>query len=209
MENQIESEAKTTETTTEKVETVLEPKQTKVQAFWELVRFAVIAMLIVIPVRIFVAQPFVVSGSSMYPTFLNGDYLIIDEISYHLGNPDRYDVAVFRYPNDPKKFFIKRIIGLPNEIVDVVGNQVTITNKGTGESFIIEQPYVTNPSDKGAHFELGEGEYFVMGDNRAASSDSRYWGAVPRDHMVGQAFIRLLPIKNIDLFPGAYIESNN
>lgn len=209
MENQIESEVKTTETTNQKVETTLEPEQTKIQAFWELVRFAIIAMLIVIPVRIFVAQPFVVSGSSMYPTFLNGDYLIIDEISYHLGNPKRYDVAVFRYPSEPKKFFIKRVIGLPNEIVDINGSLVTITNKDTKESFVIEQPYVINQSSNNIHFELGNEEYFVMGDNRAASSDSRYWGAVPRDNMVGQALIRLLPIKNIGLFPGAYIESNN
>ena len=103
------------------------------QSFWELFKFAIIALAIVVPVRIFIAQPFVVSGSSMVPTFENGEYLIVDEISYILGEPSRGDVVIFRYPNDTKKFFIKRIIGLPGETVDVNGNEVTIYNKENEE----------------------------------------------------------------------------
>jgi len=98
------------------------------QSFWELVRFAIIALLIVIPVRVFIAEPFVVSGSSMIPAFEDGNYLIVDKISYRLNNPKRDDVVVFQYPGDHKKFFIKRIIGLPNETVDIKGSVVSITN---------------------------------------------------------------------------------
>ncbi len=174
------------------------------QSFWELVRFAIIAIAIVIPVRIFIAQPFVVSGSSMVPTFEDGQYLIVDEISYRLENPQRDDVVVFRYPNDTKKFFIKRIIGLPNETVDIKGNTVTITNKEHPKGFVLDQPYVKNPADNETHFELKDGEYFVMGDNRSASSDSRYWGAVPKKLLIGKVFLRLLPINEIGISPGSY-----
>lgn len=179
-------------------------EQTKGQSFWELVRFAIIALIIVIPIRVLVAEPFVVSGSSMVPTFENGDYLIVDKISYKLGNPDRNDVVVFRYPGDTSKFFIKRIIGLPNETVDIKGSQVTITNAERQEGFVLEEPYVKNEGNNDTHFVLKEDEYFVMGDNRNASSDSRYWGAVKINLISGKAFLRLLPISNIDVLPGDY-----
>ena len=95
---------------------------------WELLRFAIIALIVVIPIRIFIAQPFVVSGSSMVPTFEDKNYLIVDELSYRISDPKRNDVIIFRYPNDPKKFFIKRIIGLPNETIDIEGSVITIKN---------------------------------------------------------------------------------
>ncbi|KKS23490.1 MAG: Signal peptidase I [Candidatus Nomurabacteria bacterium GW2011_GWC2_41_8] len=182
-------------------------EKTKMQSFWELVRFAFIALIIVIPIRVFIVEPFVVSGNSMVPTFENGDYLIIDKISYELGNIKRNDVAVFRYPNDPTKFFIKRIIGLPNETVDIKGNDVTITDGKSKESFRLDQPFVKNPANNDTHLELKKDEYFVMGDNRNASSDSRYWGAVKRNLLSGRAFLRLLPIGKIDLLPGNYKET--
>lgn len=187
----------------EKIES---PKEKK-QSFWELVRFAILAVIIVVPIRIFIAQPFIVSGSSMFPTFENGDYLIVDELSYHLNDPQRYDVAVFRYPNNPDKFFIKRIIGLPSETVEIRGNDVTIINKENPDGFQVEQPFVTNKGNNDMRFELKEGEYFVMGDNRSASSDSRYWGAVNRDLFSGRALVRLLPVNEIGILPGNYKES--
>ncbi|KKU55716.1 MAG: Signal peptidase I [Parcubacteria group bacterium GW2011_GWA1_47_11] len=174
------------------------------QSFWEMVRFALLALLIVVPIRAFVAEPFIVSGSSMVPTFEDGDYLVIDKLSYELGSPERYDVAVFRYPNDPSKFFIKRIIGLPNETIDIAGGVVTIRNEGNQEGFILEQPFVENPSDSETHFELKDNEYFVMGDNRRASSDSRYWGAVNKEFLTGRALVRLLPFNKINILPGNY-----
>ncbi|MCF7834176.1 MAG: signal peptidase I [Candidatus Pacebacteria bacterium] len=188
---------------TEKQDSI--PKEEdKKQSFWELVRFLALAIIIVAPIRMYVAQPFVVSGSSMSPTFSTGDYLIVDEISYRISDPERYDVAVFKYPNDIEKFFIKRIIGMPNEIVEIKGNTVTIFNKENPEGFEIEQPYVKWEGNNNIHFELKDNEYFVMGDNRSASSDSRYWGAVSRDLMEGRALVRLLPIQDVSVLPGNY-----
>lgn len=176
----------------------------KEESTWDLIRFGLIALLIVIPIRLFVAQPFIVSGSSMYPTFKDGDYLIVDELSYHLRQPERFDVIVFKYPNDKTKFFIKRVIGLPNEQVDISGNTVTIRNEEHPDGFVLEQPYVKNGATNNTHFELKDGEYFVMGDNRSASSDSRYWGAVTKDLIMGRALVRLYPIKSLDVLPGQF-----
>jgi len=187
----------------------MEKEKKAKQSFWELVRFVVLAILIVIPIRIFIAQPFVVSGSSMSPTFSSGDYLVVDELSYRLKDPIRYDVVVFKYPNDPSKYFIKRIIGLPNEIVEIKGNSVTVFNQEHPNGFLIEQPYVKIAGNNNLRFELKEEEYFVMGDNRGASSDSRYWGAVSKDLLSGRALIRLLPLNEIDVFPGSYKESQS
>ena len=174
------------------------------QSFWELVRFAIIALLIVIPVRVFIAEPFVVSGSSMIPAFEDGNYLIVDKISYRLNNPKRDDVVVFQYPGDHKKFFIKTIIGLPNETVDIKGSVVSITNSEYSAGFQLDEPYVKNLAQNETHLVLKENEYFVMGDNRSASSDSRSWGAVKEELIAGRAFLRLLPIKKIGILPGSY-----
>ncbi|MEI6280592.1 MAG: signal peptidase I [bacterium] len=179
-------------------------EKTRMQSFWELVRFAIIALIVVIPIRMFVAEPFIVSGSSMVPTFQNGDYLIIDKISYELGSPKRDDVVVFRYPGDTTKFFIKRIIGLPGETVDIKGNDVTITNIAHPEGLKLTQDFVKNPANNETHAELKNDEYFVMGDNRSASSDSRYWGSVKTNLLIGKAMLRLLPISKIDFWPGNY-----
>ena len=182
----------------------MEQTKSKASSFWEIVRFGIVALIIVIPIRVFVAEPFIVSGGSMIPTFVNGDYLIIDKISYKLGDPKRDDVVVFRYPGDTTKFFIKRIIGLPNETVDVKGNNITITNNEHPESFKLDQPFVKNISNNEEHIVLKSDEYYVMGDNRSASSDSRAWGPVKRELLTGRAFLRLLPINKIDLLPGNY-----
>jgi signal peptidase I len=101
----------------------------------EFVKFAIIALIIVVPIRMFIAQPFIVSGSSMFPTFHDGEYLIIDELSYNLGEPHRQDVVVFRYPKNPKKYFIKRVIGLPNETIIIKDGKITIKNSEFPEAF--------------------------------------------------------------------------
>ncbi len=191
------------EETIQNTEASLESKSLK-SSFFELVRFALIALLIVVPVRIFVIEPFVVSGSSMFPTFENGDYLIVDKLSYEIGDPKRDDVVIFKYPNDQTKYFIKRVIGLPNETVDIKGSAVTITSADHKSSFTLNEPYVKNTSSNQTHFELKSDEYFVMGDNRSASSDSRYWGAVKRNLFTGRALLRLLPVNDISLLPGSY-----
>lgn len=180
-------------------------KKTKMQSFWELVRFALVALAIVIPIRLFVAQPFIVSGTSMVPTFENNQYLIVDEISYILGNPKRNDVVVFKYPNNTKIFYIKRVIGLPGETVDVnsAADEVTITNSENPSGFKLDQSYIKNVGGIDAHVTLANDEYFVMGDNRIASSDSRYWGSVKKDLLLGKVFVRLFPLNKIGLFPGS------
>lgn len=177
-------------------------KPKKQNSFWEIVKFTGIALLIVIPIRIFIAQPFVVSGESMVPTFENGDYLIVDEISYRLSEPKRGDVMVFRYPLQPDRFFIKRAIGLPGETVTLKNGVITIENSEYPEGFDLEEVYIDADTTGTANLTLGEDEYFVMGDNRGASSDSRVWGALDKSFIVGRALVRLLPLKHIDLLPG-------
>jgi signal peptidase I len=177
----------------------------------ELVRFSIIAILIVLPIRWFIAQPFIVSGASMDNTFHNGEYLIVDQVSYYFDNPERGDVVVFRYPKDPSKFFIKRIIGLPGDTVVIENSTVTIINEDHPDGFVIDEPYVESMRPA-APFreELGDREYFVMGDNRDQSSDSRVWGILQEERIVGRAFIRLFPPDEIGFLPGKYdLEDNS
>ncbi|MBU3925906.1 signal peptidase I [Patescibacteria group bacterium] len=145
---------------------------------WEYLKLVIIAIIIIVPIRLWIAQPFIVSGASMEPTFETGDYLIIDEFTYHLEKPKKGDVIVFRYPLDTSKFFIKRIEGLPGETVNYEDREIT----------------------------LKDNQYFVMGDNRPASSDSRMWGPVEENLIIGRALVRLWPITKLDLLPG---EINN
>lgn len=172
---------------------------------WETIRFIFLAAIIVIPIRMFVFQPFIVSGESMYPTFHNGDYLIVDEVSYRFREPARGDVVVFRYPDDPKRFFIKRIIALPGETVVFKNRSVYIENTDNPEGIKLDEPYldqITIPGNK-TTITVSADNYFVMGDNRGFSSDSRAWGELPRENIIGTAGLRLLPIKDIDYKPGA------
>jgi len=168
----------------------------------ELLQFTLIAIIIVLPIRIFIAQPFIVSGASMYPTFKNGEYLIVDEISYSFKTPARNDVVVFRFPDNQKKFFIKRIIGLPNEEIKINNGQVIIINKENPNGFELEQAYIKETLNENKNFQLKENEYFVLGDNRASSYDSRYWGPVNKELIIGKAFLRLLPFNRISIKPG-------
>ena len=174
----------------------------KENSLWELIKFALLAVAIVIPIRAFVAQPFIVSGLSMFPTFHDGDYLIVDEISYRFEDPARGDVVIFRYPKDPSKFFIKRIIGLPGEELILSGEKIRIKNAEHPEGFELAESYVKNISTSMTDITLGADQYFVMGDNRSASSDSRAWGTLPKNLITGRALVRLLPIKDIEFFPG-------
>lgn len=176
----------------------------KENTFWELVKFAILALLIVIPIRAFIAQPFIVNGNSMVPTFQNGEYLIVDEISYRFNEPERGDVIIFRYPKDKTKFFIKRIIGLPSDTVIIKGNTITIKNEEFPNGFALYEPYIEHKSSNNLKTELEDNEYFVMGDNRTASSDSRVWGPLQRKLIVGRALIRLIPLTEAAYLPGDY-----
>lgn len=170
---------------------------------WELVKFVVSVLIIVIPIRVFIAKPFIVSGASMYPTFKDSEYLIIDELSYFLREPERGEVVIFKFPKDPSKYFIKRVIGLPGETVIIKNNQVSI-KKPDGSIEKIDEPYLEeNFETQNEEMVLGANEYFVMGDNRNVSYDSRAWGAVSKKMIAGRAFVRLFPPSEIELLPGA------
>lgn len=182
------------------------PKESKKEhPLTEIIRFSLIALLIVFPIRMFVAQPFIVSGASMEQTFQNGEYLIVDQISYHFEEPERGDVIIFRYPRDPSKFFIKRVIGLPGEKIAIEGNTVTISNAEHPGGAVLNEPYVAAMQPNTfLEEELGEGEYFVMGDNRDQSSDSRMWGVLQEQNIVGRALLRLFPIGDAGVMPGMF-----
>lgn len=168
----------------------------------DLFTLTLLIVLVVIPIRVFIISPFVVDGASMHPTFENLDYLIVDEVLYHFRPPARGDVIVFRYPNNPSIFYIKRIIGLPNETVSINHGVVTIIS-ATGDRTALAEPYIVN--DDATYTKdvmLNVGEYFVLGDNRPNSSDSRVWGPLSRKDIIGRVDLRLLPISQSGFFPG-------
>lgn len=179
------------------------------QSLWhalkELLLFVALAAVIVLPIRYFVAQPFVVEGQSMAPTFADGDYLIVDELSHKFSPLERGDVVVFRFPGNTSVFYIKRIIGLPGEKVHIDRGTVTVT-RADGTELTLSEPYVAaEDASYSPDKNLGPGQYYVLGDNRANSSDSRVWGVLPEEDIMGTPIMRLLPISETDWDPGAFI----
>lgn len=168
----------------------------------DLFTLAFLIIVVVIPIRLFVVSPFVVDGESMHPTFENLDYLIVDELVYRFEAPARGDVIVFRYPGNPSIFYIKRIIGLPGETVSINHGVVTII-KPDGTRLTLAEPYIVNEdATYTKDISLNPGEYFVMGDNRPNSSDSRIWGPLPAKDIIGRVDLRLLPLNEAGFFPG-------
>ncbi|MCI0479925.1 signal peptidase I [Candidatus Uhrbacteria bacterium] len=163
---------------------------------FELIQVAAISLAIIIPVRYFLVQPFYVKGASMEPNFFDHEYLIIDELSYRFRNPQRGEIVVFRYPNDPKQYFIKRVIGLPGETVEIANGRVKIFNDEKPNGFILpEQEYLDQLYTAASRtVTLKSDEYFVMGDNRISSLDSRYFGAIERGDVVGRVWLRGWPL---------------
>ncbi len=168
----------------------------------ETIKFAVLVLIIVVPIRVFVAKPFIVNGASMDPTFHSGEYLVIDQLTYYFKKPARGDVVVFKYPIDPDKYFIKRIIGLPGEKVSINRGKVTIYNAEHPKGFTLDEPYLTHRSEESSEETLGNQEYFVMGDNRPASSDSRIWGPLSSGYITGRPIVRLMPFGSLSVWPG-------
>lgn len=184
-------------------------KKKKASALGEIISLSLIALIVVFPIRYFIAQPFIVSGSSMDPTFHDGQYLIVDQLSYHFSKPLRGEVIVFKYPKDPSKYFIKRVIGIPGDTLTVDGDVVTIKNAANEQGFVLDEPYVKHMQPNTTLTEtLGAHEYFVMGDNRDASSDSRVWGVLQEDHIVGRSFVRLFPVADATFMPGSLDKFN-
>ncbi len=169
---------------------------------WETAKVIIISLAIIIPIRYFLFQPFFVRGASMEPNFEDGEYLIIDEISYRFHEPKRGDTAIFKYPKDVSQYYIKRVIGLPNEIIRIENGKITIFNSENPGGFILDEPYLSEDNkftSGNLEINLDENDYFVLGDNRQASSDSRRWGPVPRQYIVSRAWIRAWPITRLGI----------
>jgi signal peptidase I len=170
-----------------------------------LVAYTILAIGLALVIRFFVAAPYIVSGSSMEPTFFNLHYLIVDRLSYDFESPQRGDVIVFDLPQDTSRALIKRVIGLPGETVVITGNAVTVINAANPQGITLSEPYL-DPQDLGGasniRVTLGADEFFVLGDNRKVSADSRLWGTLPRSDIVGRVFLRLFPFTKLGVLPG-------
>lgn len=168
----------------------------------EVAEVAFVAVGAVFLIRGFLVQPFLVSGSSMVPTFSNGDYLLIDQLTYRFREPNRGEVIVFHYPKDESTYFIKRAVGLPGERIEIKNNTITVFNAEHPEGTVLEEAYLPPRATTagGAEFKLGEGEYLVLGDNRSYSFDSRTWGSLKATEIVGLVRLRLWPFTNLRAF---------
>ncbi len=165
---------------------------------WEVAKVVIISLAIIIPIRYYLIQPFYVRGASMEPNFYDFEYLIINEIDYRLNSPQRGDVVVLHDPRDDSQYFIKRIIGLPGEDVEIKDGEVVIYNDENPSGFNLdESPYLSDYVDtRGPQkiWQMDEDEYFLMGDNRDASLDSRVFGEVHKDEFIGRAWLRAWPV---------------
>ena len=179
--------------------------------FFDFLKVFVMAVAIIIPVRWFLFQPFVVTGDSMRPNFHDGNYLIIDELTYRFRQPERGEVVVMRFPKDTSQFFIKRIVGLPGEHLVIRDGRVTIYNTEHPSGFTLDESYLPSQNITYGNIDrkLDPDEFFVLGDNRLSSSDSRIWGVLPRQDIVGRVYLRLYPVKDIDLYLSAPSYSGN
>ena len=179
-------------------------KTTAWREIWEFGKVILLALVIALPLRYFIAQPFIVKGQSMEPSFEDREYLVIDELTYQFREPQRGEVVVFRYPNNPKEFFIKRIIGMPGETIVIKNGQILIkSGSEANEPFFLQEDYL--PSDLKTfpekEYVLDKVQYLVLGDNRRNSSDSRSWGPLDKKFITGRAFFRAWPPSKFGLIP--------
>lgn len=168
----------------------------------EVLQIVIISAAIIIPIRYFLIQPFYVKGASMEPNFYDHEYLIIDELSYRLREPLRGEIVVFRYPRDESQFFIKRIIGLPGETVEITDAHVVIYNEENPNGKALdEDAYLDGALTQGKKkITLAADEYYVLGDNRDESLDSRSFGPVKKEEFIGRVWVRGLPLSRVSTF---------
>lgn len=167
----------------------------------EIVETVALTLLIFIAIR-FVIQSYRVDGPSMQPGLSTNEYVLVNKVTYLFHVPVRGDVIVFHYPGDPTKDFIKRIIGIPGDVIRTNSTDVWVNGQKLSE------PYISVPANPSANtWKVPQNEYFVMGDNRDVSDDSRYWGDVPKDFIVGKAVVVYWPFNNwqvINTYPSVY-----
>ncbi|MFA7244090.1 MAG: signal peptidase I [Patescibacteria group bacterium] len=167
---------------------------------WDLLKTGIVVFVIAFAIRYFLIQPFVVEGSSMMPNFIDTEYLLAEKLTYSLYQPNRGDVVIFKYPKNPSVNFIKRVIGLPGETVTIENNTIKIINNDHPNGFMLdESAYLpsgtqTITGEKIYSITLRDKEYFVMGDNREHSSDSREWGVLPKTNIIGRAWLIIKPL---------------
>jgi signal peptidase I len=170
---------------------------------WDLIKVVCVSLAIIIPIRYFLIQPFYVKGASMEPSFYDHEYLIIDELSYRFREPVRGDIVVFKYPKDPTQFFIKRVVGLPGEKIEVRDGYVFVYSIDGAKKYLLDElnylPETTRTQGDRA-WTLGADEYYVLGDNREHSLDSRSFGPVKREFVVGRVWLRGWPISRATVF---------
>ncbi len=164
--------------------------------FLDIIQTVVMALAVFVVVYLFVFQPNQVKGSSMVPTLEDGEYVLTDKLTYRwVRGPERGDIVVFEAPENEKYDFIKRIIGLPGDVITLKDGRVYVNNELLPEEYLPP----TTQTASGAFLKnnqpyiIPEGGYIVMGDNRRFSSDSREWGPVPTDHLIGRAWFRYWP----------------
>ena len=166
----------------------------------EILQIAILALAIILPVRYFLVQPFIVKGASMEPNFYDSEYLIIDEITFRFRDPERGEIIVFRPPQHSEQYYIKRVIGLPGETVEIRNGIITIYNNDIPNGFTLAESYISEVTEGRDRRVLGNEEYYVMGDNRDASLDSRIFGAVPMENFIGRVWVRGLPVDRASTF---------
>lgn len=168
----------------------------------ELVKIVLIALVVIIPIRYFLFQPFYVRGASMEPNFYDNEYLIVDEITYRFTDPERGDVIVVKVPEKKSDFLIKRIIGMPGETIEIKDGEIIIFNDKNPNGFVLTENYLKEGlTTLGYKKEvIGEEEYYIMGDNRHVSLDSRSFGPLEGDNIVGRAWLRVWPFDQFSHF---------
>lgn len=180
---------------------------------WDLVKTGVIVFIVAFLIRYFLIQPFIVDGGSMMPSYVDQEYLLAEKLSYTISSPKRGDVIIFKYPNNPTINYIKRVIGLPGETVEISNNQIRIINTSHPSGVVLDESYISKSiktltgSDKKIVATVPNDSYFVMGDNREHSSDSREWGNLPRANIVGRSWLTVKPLDRFGfqhhvLYPG-------
>src|SRR3989339_287756 len=168
--------------------------------FLELIKIAVLAGITIFVIRYFLFKPFYVKGQSMEPNFYESDYLIIDEITYRFRIPERGEVIVLKSPVSTH-YYLKRIIAIPGERIKIENGKVIIYNDTNPKGLILDESYLNGMDTSGSlSLTLGDDQYFVLGDNRGASFDSRRFGAISREDIVGKVWLRGWPLDRISSF---------